>query len=148
MTDDPIQILREAGIDCPEEAENYQLGEDRSDYSDEWNAGYEAARDLADDMALALARVAAHWKDAADTRAARVARLREFLDRSYVRNCIVDCADDDVPLFEACGLTASGDASLDDIDIGVIPTLDGYLIRKLRPTNEAVLDARWEARDE
>jgi len=39
----------------PEEAENYQLGEDRSDFSDEWNAGYEAARDLADAAIAALA---------------------------------------------------------------------------------------------
>jgi len=144
MTDDPLKILREAGIECPEvEALRWGCGDAPSEVDE-----FRERADLDATAILALARVAAHWKDAADTRAARVARLREFLDRSYVRNCIVDCADDDVPLFEACGLTASGDASLDDIDIGVIPTLDGYLIRKLRPTNEAVLDARWEARDE
>jgi hypothetical protein len=68
MPDDPREILKAAGVDVPQEWNEYRhalrvaRGKCNSDRNDEWNAGQIMMADAAGPAILALARLVAKYK--------------------------------------------------------------------------------------
>ena len=124
----PIEILREAGIECPE-VEAYDdapFGNIRA--GEPGQVIDMVGRDEADAAILALAKLVVGYKQQADCEASsadiwarKAAKLKESAERYrwQLDRALADCLDRDTPLWR----------------------LD-------RTEYEADLDARWEARDE